>query len=413
LFKHNYYQNLNICIGILIIISFFVGFFIQEDSSGGAIDFAHYNHNFKFFYDNNFLNINWFEYESSALPLYYVAAYLFYNPENLFLMKIFSLSLSILSFCIFYQILKKHLKIDKSLTFLLSTTILLSPYFRTGTYWMMEENFPILMSLLTIYFYLNLQNKFNYLNLFITIFFSACAFFSRQNYIIISLGLFLLIFDWKIIFSKKNYLIVLFYLISFSPSIYFIIIWEGLLPPLLVEQERTLIINIYNIPNIMNIILIYLIPFVYLEKKFFFNFINKNKMALIFCFLLYLLVFYNFNPQSFGGGAINKLLFMIMDDLILKYSLIILSFLSFIILVSLFRGNRFILTYFILNIMLFCTITPVWQEYFDPITLIFILLFGNKIVPNIYLNRFIFILVSYLILFLSASIIDQNLKLFY
>ena len=77
MFKHNYYRNLNICIGILIIISFFVGFFIQENSSGGAIDFAHYYNNFKLFYGKNLLKINWIDYESSSLPLYYFVTYFF------------------------------------------------------------------------------------------------------------------------------------------------------------------------------------------------------------------------------------------------------------------------------------------------------------------------------------------------
>ena len=30
------------------------------------------------------IKINWFEYESSSLPLYYVVTYFFYNPENFF-----------------------------------------------------------------------------------------------------------------------------------------------------------------------------------------------------------------------------------------------------------------------------------------------------------------------------------------
>ena len=70
----------------------------------------------------------------------------------------------------------------------------------------MEENFPILMTFLTIYFFLNMKKKFNYVFLLCAIFFSVCAFFSRQNYIIISFGLFLLIFDWKNFF--RNLLII-------------------------------------------------------------------------------------------------------------------------------------------------------------------------------------------------------------
>ena len=163
----------------------------------------------------------------------------------------------------------------------------------------------------------------------------------------------------------------------------------------------------------MNIILIYLLPFIYLEKSYLISFVNRYKIALTLFLLIYLLIFYDFYPQNIGGGAVNKLLFMITDGYILKYCTIMLSFFSFVILYYMFKENKIILIYFILNIFLFCTITPVWQEYFDPISLIFILLFSNKLTSNIYSNRFAFVLIAYLVVFLSASIIDQNLNFFY
>lgn len=403
------YSKINIFISFLIIISFLIGFYFQENSSGGAIDFKHYYNNFKLFYGNNFFQVDWFKYESSSLPLYYFVTYFFYNPDNLLLIKIFNLLLSFLCFFIFYKILKNHLKLTNTLALLLASSILLSPYFRTSTYWMMEENFPILMTFLTIYFFLNMKKKFNYVFLLCAIFFSVCAFFSRQNYIIISFGLFLLTFDFKNIFSKKNLLIIFTYAFCFFPSIYFIIAWKGLLPPLLVEQDRTLIFNFKNIPHIMNILLIYIFPFIYIERKKVLFFFIKNKILIITLFIFYLLLFYNFIPSNFGGGAINKLLFMLSSGFVLKYLTLIFSFFSFILFFTLFRYNKFILIYFGLSILLFCTITPVWQEYFDPLSLIFILLFGNKLNSSLNSNRFAYFLIVYLTFFLSASLFDQKL----
>jgi hypothetical protein len=401
------FSRMNIIISTFIIISFIVGFLFQENSSGGAIDFAHYYHNFQLFYGNNFFKVDWFKYESSSLPLYYFVTYFFYNPDNLILLQIFNLLLSFLCVFIFYIILKNHLRLNNSLALLLSSSILLSPYFRTSTYWMMEENFPILMTLITIYFYFNLKNKFNYFFLLSAIFFSVCAFFSRQNYIIISLGLFLLIFDWKSIVSKKNFLIIFTYIICFLPSIYFFIVWKGLLPPLLVEQDRTLIFNFQNIPYIMNILLIYIFPFIYFDRQKILIFFSQNKILIILFLIFYLLLFYNFTPLSFGGGAINKLLFMVSSGFVLKYLTLVFSLISIIVFFTLFRDNKFILIYFLLNTLLFSTITPVWQEYFDPISLIFILLFGNKVNFSINSNRFAYSLIFYLTFFLGASIIDQ------
>ena len=138
------YPIINIFISLIIIFSFLTGFYFQENSSGGAIDFAHYYNNFKLFYGNNFFKVDWVKYESSSLPLYYFVTYFFYNPENLILIKIFNLFISFFCLYIFYKILKNHLRIDNSLALLLSTSIFLSPYFRTSTFWMMEENFLIL-----------------------------------------------------------------------------------------------------------------------------------------------------------------------------------------------------------------------------------------------------------------------------
>ena len=402
------FPKFNIIITLLIITSFLIGFLLQENSSGGAIDFVHYYKNFKLFYGNNFFKVDWYKYDSSSLPLYYFVTYFFYNPNDLILLKIFNLILSLFCFFIFYKIIKIHLGFNNSLALLLSSSILLSPYFRTSTYWMMEENFPILMTFLSIYFYLKLKKNFNYLSLSTAIFFSVCAFFSRQNYIIISFGLFLLIFDWKNIISKKNFLIVITYVICFLPSIYFLITWNGLLPPLLVDQNRVLIFNFNNIPYILNIILIYILPFIFLDRQKILFFFIHNKILILSLFIFYLLLFYNFTPLNLGGGAINKLLFMLSSGYVLKYLTLVSSFFSIIFLFLLFKDNRFILIYMISNIFLFCTITPVWQEYFDPLSLVFLILFGNKLTSSISSNKFVYFLIVYLIIFLGTSIIDQN-----
>ena len=158
----------------------------------------------------------------------------------------------------------------------------------------------------------------------------------------------------------------------------------------------------------MNILLIYTLPFIYYDRqKILISFI-QNKILIILLFIFYLLIFYNFTPLSFGGGAINKLLFMVSAGFILKYLSLVFSFFSFILLFLLFRDNKFIIIYFILNTFLLCTVTPIWQEYFDPISLILILLFGNKIDSSANSNRFAYFLTVYLTIFLIASIIDQN-----
>lgn len=183
---------------------------------------------------------------------------------------------------------------------------------------------------------------------------------------------------------------------------------EWFTPPLLVDQNRVLIFNFNNIPYILNIILIYILPFIFLDRQKISFFFIKNKILILSLFISYFLLFYNFTPLNLGGGAINKLLFMLSSGYVLKYLTLVSSFFSIIFLFLLFKDNRFILIYMISNIFLFCTITPVWQEYFDPLSLVFLILFGNKLTSSISSNKFVYFLIVYLIIFLGASIIDQN-----
>ena len=58
---------------IFIIISFFIGYALVENSSGGgAFDIVHIFLNYQLFEKNNLLiEFPWIEYESTSLPLYY------------------------------------------------------------------------------------------------------------------------------------------------------------------------------------------------------------------------------------------------------------------------------------------------------------------------------------------------------
>ena len=66
--------NLLLCLVIVSnIIYFFLGFFYQHDfSNGGKIDFKHIFNNFLLFKETSIFNIDWFKYESSSLPLFYI-----------------------------------------------------------------------------------------------------------------------------------------------------------------------------------------------------------------------------------------------------------------------------------------------------------------------------------------------------
>ena len=91
---------------------------------------------------------------SARTPLVYIFHKLF-NPfvgnEIVFKRSVFIMSLMIP--VLFYISLKQKFRKEENLLLvLISSIIFLSPYFRTSSYWALEENFGLISLLLSFYF---------------------------------------------------------------------------------------------------------------------------------------------------------------------------------------------------------------------------------------------------------------------
>ena len=187
--KQNQFLNLFL---LIIIISYFLGFYLNEDSAGGGkIDYIDHAWGTIQLFVNNDLSIalNSILYESSRTPLFYIVnKYVPYNNdiENL---RVFWFVFSSLIPILFYFTLKTFFQrdIQKTLIITFSCVILISPYFRTNAYWPSSENLQIFFVLFSLFFYLNLINAKNkdklglYFFSSISIFFSYCAFYTDQK----------------------------------------------------------------------------------------------------------------------------------------------------------------------------------------------------------------------------------------
>ena len=91
----------------------------------------------------------------------------------------------------FYQFLKnKFIEIDKKILFLIASILYLSPYYRTSAYWGLNENYGIVVSILSFLIFVKKKNNFNILNVFLLIFFSSLTVY----------------FDLKLVNRSFNYL---------------------------------------------------------------------------------------------------------------------------------------------------------------------------------------------------------------
>ena len=267
MFKSEIYQRVDMF--LLILLSFFFGFCFNEDSSGGGErDFVlHEWKTFLYFKNNGILNsLSSIEYESSRTPLFLILNY--FNPfystqlEYRFVNFIFNLTVPI---TLFFLLKANNFKKE---IYLILSILLLSPYFRSSSFWAHQENLPILFMLLSflILSLMHKKNLFNFKNISFLAIVSSLSFYADQKYIFVSL---LTYFSLLIKFNKidKNFFIIsLIYFLTSLPF-YILFFFGNILP---VESQYRLGFYPKNLVYSLNIIIfiLYLLFFHNFKKKF-------------------------------------------------------------------------------------------------------------------------------------------------
>ena len=416
---------------VLIFISFsslFLGFYLDENSAGAGSykgDITNVWNNLQIFLTNDIISsIQHQDYYTSRTPLSYILHKIF-NPsvENItsFRKSVFIISLTLP--VLFYFCLKqKFIKEDNILLLLISSTVCLSPYYRTSSYWGLEENYGLIFLLLTFLslngFFKN-ENQDGYkvhLLLFISIFFSSCCLYFDQKLIIVPIICFL-----KIITSNKllkfKLLSVFYYFLLSLPYIYLITLWGGLIPSALLDPVtgRKLGNEIFliHIGYASTMIAFYLLPLLLfkdkkvfdLVKNFFFNKKNYYLVCLFIIYLVYLIGFFDFNEQSvIGKGFIHKISHILFSENLPRMIFVYFSFFISWVIILIYIENKLsdiltIVYLFILSVFLW----PMFQEYFDPLILLMVFtFFSSKLIIN-YKNS------ATLYIYLSLLLIGTNI----
>ena len=426
----NNYKFFSFVLIFLSLLSFFLGFYLDENSAGGGSylgDWSFLWPNLKLFINNDlYTAITHENFLSNRSPLLYMM-HASLNPfvENVIAYRrsVFIISLS--APVLFYFCLKqKFNNKDNLLLILIASTIFLSPYFRTSSYWGLEENYGIISLLLTylfLNFFLKNKNEYGYkiyFQLFLLVFFSSLCIYFDQKLLIIPIICFLSIITSKKIIKLKLFSICFYFILSL-PYIYLIILWDGIFPNAL-TSARNLGDKLYldHIGYTSTIIAFYFVPFFLFkgkdlstEIKNFFLKKNNYYLILLFCiYILYLLVLSNFFGQnalnidvSTGKGFIHKSsLILFKNNFIIREIFIYFSFLISWVIVLIFIGKNFknglILLYFFLASVL---MQPLMQEYFDPLIFIMIFTFFSSKLFITYKN--VIILFFYFSIFLAGS----------
>lgn len=375
----NYEKYLSIIIFFATVVSFFVGFLLRENSAGGGlIDLSHEWHNYLLLKQDilGFLHGN---YEASRFPLFHILN-IYLNPfiysQTDFINYFFIYSF-ILIF-LFYYNLKKILKIKNSLIYLILSILLVSPYFRTSSFWGLQENLAYIFLLSTIL----INNEFK--NKYIILFFSFLSFYSDQKFILVPIIFFLLLCNTNKIFSLNNLKLFFYCLLLFLPALFIFYEWGGVTKSGLNESA----FRPQNLLFSITIISLYLVPFFYLfsDKKKILQFLKKNilfNFFLFFLFYVFIRLFYLDIELPISGGwafKIYKILINI-NFIFAEIVFFLICFFSYIIVFAYFKFFNIsfvskIIILFLVSYSVFIEI--VFQEYFDPLILILCIFFFHK-----------------------------------
>ena len=379
--------KINLCKKLLFLsyISLLIGFFLNENSSGGSkIDFLYTYPYVKKISDDYFLGIELFNKSSEVVhfPLHYIIIALFIKLfNNIEITRILFLHISILIPFFFYKSLKIIYN-NKISIFIIPSLIFLSPYFRSSAVWPTTDNTALIFFSISIFFFLKIIKRtncsyFEYCG-FILFFFLASL--TRQYYIAFSIYFIYIFYKKKIFENFKNKLI---YIVIFL-TIFGYLIFKNLLKIRITESFLT--DNIFNNIYInFSILFFYLFPFVFFYgnnfkefKIFFIKNINVNLLSSLILFILFI----KFDYSTLGGGFY----FQLINNYLSRESFFIICLLGFYISYYFIHNNinNFILTLIIFSIFNY---EVIYQKYFDPLfIIIFFTLYKHNAIETIMNN---------------------------
>ncbi len=411
----NHHTSNKTIVFTLLFITLFIGFFFNENSSGGALpDFLMRIEIINSFHNDfigTFLNYNQYSDRHSPLILILITTLL---KSGLDINSIRFLHLFIVPLIIvvtYKCLISKYGKKYNYIFFLISATFFLSPTIRSISIWPDSRLLGLLFFLLSLFFFLefNKKNKFKYA-IYNTLFLILASYIS-PNFSIFFLYFFYTFFR-HYSFSKETYKILFINLSLSIPMIYYLFILDVNFLKITAVPDINMI-NRINPANkiliISSLILFYSIP-ILLNKSVIAvckNLIVVNRFIIFSAIFFILAFFFNYSINYSGGGIFFKFSYFFFNN---NYFFLIISFLSFLYIVFFFKLN--------LNNLLLLTILilsnpqlTIYHKYYDPLLIIlfftvfeynfnFKKILNKKIVFNLYAFYLLFLFINLLRSFL-------------
>ena len=380
---------------LFLYISLLLGFYFNEDFAlGYKSDYLIFRtHLFEKDFLHSFLNI---KVSGLPSPVYLI---LLSFLEKISFSEIFTrligLHFSLLIPFFLYLCLKiKYEFKANDIKILLPTIIFFSPYFRSSSIWLGNENISLIFISISLYFFLKYEKteKKKLSFMILNALFLVLAAYIRPNYSLFGIYFFIrYYFDLNISYKLLFYIFINI-LLSF-PAIYYVFVLnvnfasqflfrEG--DNVLLDFTLSAFVNQFSI--ILTILFFYSIPFMLLNIRQNFQMSNFKAENYVFSIIfLFLLIFYFDYNFPYGGGIFFKLSNLIFENNYLFYIFSLISLNAFILIFySSIKSKDTIFDLVLLLTLFLLDIDGVfYHETYDPLLyFIFFLLIKNKIYLN-------------------------------
>ena len=415
-------NKFNYILTLFILLNYFLGFFIREISNGAG----HLDLEFHIWVIITDLRENYYEtiknylnYSEATFPFFHSFQSIFNPADKNYVYCLNNTILNLFIVFIFCQFLKlKKINFENNfLIILIPFIILLSPWFRSSSYWGMTENFAFFFLIPSLYFLdLLIKKKISFKqNLFLTALISLTL-YARQQYLFIAVFHILMLIINN---NKKDLISTLFiYLILSIPGFYTLFLWGvfGDLSNTTSASANLDVKNIFlNIPKISSIFFFYLFPLLLINYSKFLKIFLTKKFIIIFTiiFFIKLILFNDIDYPDKGGGYIVKFTqFFLFND---PKVLIFISSVFFTFIISIIKSNNF--KYFLILPLMYLNFgftEFLYQEWFDPLYLfIFYILLSKNHISYLRLNKEITIKILFIwefVIFLIAFFYYHKIK---
>ncbi len=391
---------------LLLAISLLIGFYFNEDASGGGKgDFYNtWGYNLALQKDLLVDPTAW----TVHFPLHHIIlSRLIYLIEDQYLLRLFLCTLSISVPLLFYLNLKiKFDKVDKNKLLFLASLIFIIPAFRYSAIWANNHITASIFFLLSTLFFLKWQKKQKNdelsLNVILNVIFLSLAVYTRQYY-----ALFFLYFMFLYLQKLKFLTFIKLSLIVLILSLPGFLLVSGQQELLLVTFTSKLANSILVNSSIIAFFLIPIFILVFIKNKNLFKDNQKFFYISLICSIVFvslLSILFN-NNYTLGGGFILKLSVLLFNNNLLFYLSAILGFIFFAFLAREDKNNLVLIMLLVLGFSAYM----IFQKYFEPTFLfLFFLIFNTKI-TKYFLNdsKNLLFLYIYMTTYLISAIVND------